>query len=718
MSDAQYTGSNPARMTTFTPPDQGSDRYQPLEPSPSAALRDDATLSLRDVLTVLFRYQWLVVTCFVVVTVVVMTALMLFPRTFRASASVLVRTELQAAPSFFADVSAYNDRRESDPVARRMETEMQILGSSALATQVAHELKLGYDQVYLSPIKYFSTPLFELADRIRDRFGIISASIRGERPPAPRPSRRGPEAVSEALRKAYVVTSLKSKGAESNSNVMEITMLGPDSMMTRATLGGLVERYLVFDRAVGDAEGRRAELIVRAELADAERELVIADRELQTFLARSSRNAVLARPSVANGGTGGSVAEAPFQVVTSPRDDGSLTKLKEELVKREVELIRLSEAYLESSERIQSLRREAANLRRRINAEVATNAVNYTTQNQLSRRLGEAERRYAELHRRLREISLYLQVNAQSTGARVVVGQANVIGATRKSTVLLIGVFGAVVGLALGLLFAGALAYVDQTLSGASDVKRYLGLSVAAVLPLAPTEALPARTLLPTGRQTQEPPNGNIATSMRILAARTVGALRVRREARPGGATVLVASARRGEGTTFVATAIASQIARLRCGSVLLVDGSLEDRDASEAPEARDPAAVGVVSGVVIGSPNGAKRGPSPEISVLRASSAFDPVELMNPVRVETLLRELTSVYDFVVIDAGSVASGTPIILARAVDAVLFIVEAHETRRQVVRRALEGLSLPPDTPVAVVLNRARREIPERIYALL
>src|SRR5262245_30001889 len=87
----------------------------------------EATASLRDVVKVLFKYRWRIALCFVVASAVSMSGALMLPPTYKATTKILVQTDQQATPTFFSGLAAFSERRDFDPVSRRLETEMGLI---------------------------------------------------------------------------------------------------------------------------------------------------------------------------------------------------------------------------------------------------------------------------------------------------------------------------------------------------------------------------------------------------------------------------------------------------------------------------------------------------------------------------------------------------------------------------------------------------------------
>lgn len=175
-----------------------------------------------------------------------------------------------------------------------------------------------------------------------------------------------------------------------------------------------------------------------------------------------------------------------------------------------------------------------------------------------------------------------------------------------------------------------------------------------------------------------------------------------------------------GEGTSTLALRFARELALSDSRPVLLIDGDLSRArgSLSGALEAGEEAAgltellagEGELPRLILGTeqanlhflPCGRRGAP--------------PLELVKPERVSRLIRELSGLYAFVVIDAGaSLLAPETALLASSTDGVILIVRANRTRREVVQRAIDVLQKARCRLLGVVLNDRRYPIPGFLY---
>lgn len=184
---------------------------------------------------------------------------------------------------------------------------------------------------------------------------------------------------------------------------------------------------------------------------------------------------------------------------------------------------------------------------------------------------------------------------------------------------------------------------------------------------------------------------------------------------------ILVTSAMPEEGKSTVASSLAAAIA-LSDRRVLVVECDLRrpvfaerfgiagepgltDYLAGRAEPGDVVRAVNVGAAATNGSGPGPASGGS-VLAVLPAGAASNrPAELLGSERFKTLLDEVSSVYDVVILDSPPLlAVGDALELVERADAVLLCVRANRTTRDQLRSASMALSRLPDRPSGVVVT--------------
>ena len=644
----------------------------------------------RDLVRALFRRRWIILASFLLVTTIAVGGVASLPPTYESTAKVLIRTEQQVTPSFFSGLAAYSDRRDTDPAGRRLENEMALIETAPIARGVVRERRLDWNSIYHPPLTHFTKPLIEAAAPLLEAvFGVE------DRPPTEA------DCVA-ALQASLSVAPAESKTAESTSNLIVIRLKSPAPDTAHAVLEDILDRYLAFDRRLTDEAAVKARSLVATDVAAARRDMAAAEVGMRDFLARSRFD------------SGGPESErTPGRIptdglVTSARDNQTVTQLKSRLVELESDLTEARQIYKPDSENVRRVEREIAQLESRLVEEVERNADNFARYNALDRTLRTAEARSAELEKRLGEIDLFLQVNGQSLGHRVVIEPPNVPETNdwkRRAATAMLGSF---MGLVLGIVLAGVGEYADTSLGTRDDVRRFIGVEAVSTLPRASRRerrAVFKEYVAATPRNRY--PERRLALTAGALASEvTVGI----NGARERGHSLLVTSARRGEGKTFVATLLAGELARLGFGSVLLVDAN--ETDQTLVSDAGVPYTSGPCAGDSAVDATAAR---PMTLTVLAAGNGHGTADDFKGTKLRAFLERECKRFDWIVIDGDSIEGGGVATVAHDVDGVVLVVEADVTRRHTVRHVLRMLGLADFSKVKVVLNRKRDYIPGFLY---
>lgn len=663
---------------------------------------DEPDTTRRDLVRLLFKHRRLILICFVCVTAVVGLGMFLLPPTYVAGAKILIRVERQTAPSFFSGVAPLTESRAIETNARKLENEMAILESAPLSIATQKRTDMRYDQVFRAPTRFFTIPLLEQWDRIKQ--SLLHREVY---------DRRGAGAVSEMLQSSLTVRPAPSKSVEAAPDVILVALPATNPQIAEQALNVLLDEYLKFGSALNDRAGESALAVVKREASEAQSQLAAAEERL-----RRMRSSSGVRSNVA-----GTMAEDPL-----------VARLKRELLDVQLALAAARRTFLERSDTVQYLTRSEGDIQSRLSSAATADASRAGTETELRRELLEAETRYGELRRRSDEISLYLRANIQAASDRVVIEDPVASGSSDWKRRLLFAIAGSLGGLLLGLALAAIREYVDQTLETRAAARRYLGTPPAAALPEASVEDLQYLGLSrkrgrtgstrPPGRRSQHA-SARLIPRLRDLASRTASALGSIEPAPNGARAILVTSAHEGEGKTFVADALARQLAEGGFGRVLLVDAASRSdeitsttRDTGQAVSAT--AAAGgngmTLGGLLLGESwqQGALSGNELAPVRLPAGNLSQPV-LFGTSRIQHFLEIAARHFDWIVIDSGSLGDLGVTQLARLTDATFLVVDSPKTRRQVVLNALRQLPEGRLGVCGVILNRQRQYIPDAFY---
>jgi len=296
------------------------------------------------------------------------------------------------------------------------------------------------------------------------------------------------------------------------------------------------------------------------------------------------------------------------------------------------------------------------------------------------------------------------------------------VSPNRPRTILI----GFLISLALGLVLAFALEYLDDTIKTVDDVGRYTGLPALAVIP-----AVSARRPRMLRRNTQgKRTEGSSALSVnqdanglanwrgpvtkKLLGnsqsqlAEAYRGLRTSVLLSTAGSppkTILFTSSQPGEGKTTTTVNTAISLAQLGA-SVLLIDADLR-RPTVHKIFGVDHAR-GLSTYLTVGAELGqlVQRLEVPNLSFLPCGPIPpNPAELISSDRMKELLLAASEKYDHVLIDSPPLINVTdPIILSTLVQGVILVVHGGQSRRTIVARARRELANVGAKIFGVVLN--------------
>jgi capsular exopolysaccharide synthesis family protein len=295
----------------------------------------------------------------------------------------------------------------------------------------------------------------------------------------------------------------------------------------------------------------------------------------------------------------------------------------------------------------------------------------------------------------------------------------------RRMRAILIGLL---LSLAAGVGLVLLLEHLDNTVKSVEDVSRATSLPTLAMIPAMDAGAVRAvndkkaadRRALKAGGEKMERLGGLIARSLQPQGEKlgaldslssVVEAYRMLRTsvllstAGEAPRTILVTSSQPGEGKTTTAVNTAISLAQLGV-SVLLIDADLRrpavhkafkilhTRGISTYLSSRTP-----IEELII-------KLPIQNLSVLPAGPIPpNPAELISSDRMKDLLRQLSAMYDHILIDSPPLVSVTdPVILSTMVDGTILVVQSGKSTRELVRRARADLAGVGSKIFGVVLN--------------
>src|SRR6185312_14893349 len=184
-----------------------------------------------------------------------------------------------------------------------------------------------------------------------------------------------------------------------------------------------------------------------------------------------------------------------------------------------------------------------------------------------------------------------------------------------------------------------------------------------------------------------------------------------------GARVIVLASASKGEGKTFLSLALGGALGQGGRHRVLLVDADLRDANLSRLLGLADRP--GYVEAMMDGQGTESRiaKGCYRGCDVLPAGSA-SKVDALG-FYAEELARNIETMrplYDFIIIDTASLmVSNEALICGMSADSVLLVTAAGYTRKTLIEGALQRLKEVGVTPEGVIMNRKKEFLPAFIY---
>lgn len=267
------------------------------------------------------------------------------------------------------------------------------------------------------------------------------------------------------------------------------------------------------------------------------------------------------------------------------------------------------------------------------------------------------------------------------------------------------------VGLILGIMLALGLMVIfdvaDPCLHTSWQIEKLLRLPIMAALPdlgksalLQPLEAAKDSSLFMV--------NG----LLQIL-----GKMQHSTKKSSGACMVVLASASKAEGKTFLSLALSGALGQGGRHKILLIDANLHNAGISKLLSlSSNPGYVdamidgeGVEKRIVKNVYRGCDILPAGDLTKIDALGFYGE-ELANNIAY------LRSLYEFVIIDTASILSSKEaLICGLSADSVLIVVSAGHTRKVMVQSAVQRLREVGITPEGVVINRKKEILPAFIY---
>ncbi|MDQ6869644.1 MAG: hypothetical protein M3178_15220 [Pseudomonadota bacterium] len=427
----------------------------------------------RDLVPLMRKHKVVIILCFLASTAGVIAALRSLPPLYTSHAKILIKLEEQGSPAFFSGIASQREPNSPEPANRKMENELELIETWPISAEVVKRLGLTNDQVYHPPYAYLLKSLMDFYDR------IVSSWL----PQPIDPEKSGFADTVAAFQKSLEAKSIESKTADTNSNILEVSLRGVDRFLTQKALDILISVYIGYDNQLNRDGAIRAEAVVAKNAAAARRDVEATQQKLQEVLARSG----LTFKSETSAQIGD-----PEAIRSTPGEDKVIDLLKSNLLEMQMKLVKLQSSVLAHTPEMLALEKQISVLTGRLDREQQRHAQDDSSLLDIKRDLQLREAILIDLEKRLSQVRLFLSMGASQISNRVVVEPPQLPRFSEGKMRTLVGVASAVGGLFLGIALAGLREFADHRLQNETDVQRHLGVPVAGSIFYAKSAALRA----------------------------------------------------------------------------------------------------------------------------------------------------------------------------------------------------------------------------------
>lgn len=700
--------------------------------------RSEGDVHLLDRVGVLFRYRHVVIAVLVLVMVAAVVQTYTTVPLYRASAQVLIEDERPPVAGFQnAEYYLYQD-----PEVYK-NTQYAILGSRELARKVVRKLDLAHSPLFIRPATQSTGVRAFLSSLRRHLSDSLSALLQ-----KPSKGAEAPLADESAAEQQLVSAFLGGVRVEPQpaSQLVNVVYVSQDPAFAAVAANALAETYVEQNIEVKQANTRKTLDWLQAQITDRERALQKSEEALANY--RESNNAIsLGDNNVVNNRLnffneqanqaksrrvqkeslynqiknlkGDDPAADTFPMIAQ---NPNIQRIRQEITSLQQRRLDLSQRYGPLHPEMKQLDSSIADAKARLENEIRTVIESarqdyeaaladerrlqqaYAQAEQDAQALNRKNINYSvlqnqaktnrEIYQQLLQQQQELKVSSNSRANNVRVAErAERPGAPFTPNVprnLMIGVG---VGLAIGILLAFGLDYLDDTIKTPDDITRRLNVPFLGLVPAVRGERLPVIS----GSVPHD--FGEAYRALRTSLVFTSGSETTR--------IIAVTSSQPLEGKTTTACNLALVLA-LGGSRVLLVDADMRRPSVHRALEMHN--AVGL-SHVLVGQARmreAIQRTSDPNFYVMTAGrTPPNPSELLSSERMRAFMQNLTSSpFDWVILDTPPVLAVTDaVILTPYASGVVFVFGAEMTRLRLAERAVQMLMVSKPRVVGAVLNR-------------
>ena len=707
--------------------------------------------ALSESFRVLLKRKWIIVGVLSTIFSIVAIASLRMTPIYEASGTIQINKpdanlNFQNSATFNVD---YYDPTE-------LETEIKILQSDLLATQVIRELNL-------------------------DR----GPELNGQAPPSPQSIDLAPDPLqSDPARASAAVGSFKSNlkvALSQNTRIIEVHYRSPDPQMAANVVNTLMQTYVEnnykarFESTMQASDWLTKQLVdLQMKVETDEEKLVRYQKEHEILGTDEKQNIIMSKLDELNkalteaesdrmdkealyrlveSGDPDAIAASSSSVTQGPNSQSAsvlLDNLRTKQVDLKIQVADLSTQFGPSYPKLTQLNNQLKEVDAQIQAEMkkiaATLRGQYTTALQRENMLHAALEKQKQEANKLNESAIeYSMLKRDVDASRQLyegllekLKEAGVAAGLKSNNFRIVDnarppagpiepdiprnlLFGLVLGLASGVGLAFVLEALDSTVRTTEQAQMISGLASLGMIPLGSKSTRegsnPKRLVLTTSKEavelvTQVRPQSQMAESYRALRT---SLLLSSLGAPPKVIMITSALPQEGKTTTSINTAVVLAQKGVR---VLLIDGDLR------RPSIHKTLGMGPHSGlsnVLTGSTTLdeaiVRTTLLPNLFVLPAGTPPpNPAELLASSNMRDVLLQLREQYDHIVIDTPPSLSVTDaVVLSPRADAVILVIRSGQTSKQALRRSRDILFQVNAKLVGVLLNAVDLTSPDYYY---
>ncbi|UUL82473.1 GumC family protein [Sphingomonas qomolangmaensis] len=668
-------------------------------------------IDVGDLLRILFKWKWLILTAVIVGVALAIAATMLSTRVYRSVATLEINT---------SPIEVMGNNRGVQPKMRGedqfLQTQFGLLKSRSLAERVATTLNLGNDASFVqatgSAEQKRRAATYKLVSNLRVE------PLRGSNLVALSYTDVDPERatrivnafangfIDSTAERRYGTTAFARNFLQGRLNATRERLEESERQLVNyARSKGIVQ----LNSGGGQASGRDADsptggsgdslttqslLTLNGALSNAIGERIAAEQRYRQAVATSAAGDILQNPTITGLRSERARLEADYRerLATFKPDYPDMIALRTRITEIGAALSRengdvsssLRSAYLAASGREAELREQVASLRSNV-LDLRNRGIGYTI---LQREVETNRGLYDALLQRYKEIGV---VGGLGESQAVVVDTALPPRSPFQPNPIRNLLIGIVAGLVIGMAIAFGIEFIDDTIKSAEDVGSKLHLPLLGLVPRMEKRASIVDELAN--------PRSEVAEAYySVLTALTFTSGNVHPK------SLLVTSSRASEGKSSTSLALAQNFARTGL-SVLLIDADL--RKPSFLAKTADSIGLSrlLCSNEALGEHIVGTN--TPRLSLLPSGLVPpNPAELLATRRIHQIIAEAMSSYDMVIIDAPPVLglADAPV-LGSICEATLLVIEAASIRRAIVLNAIERLTTADARLIGVVLTK-------------